>query len=141
MADDIYEHLKVYQMDNDATYEELFYMLKKDKYFPNVAGNNVVWVLTTERYKCVFSYFTKTNKFSMGLCEKYVRNICDSSCEMHLKYYSSPERWKEKIYEMYNGDKYAMWRDGWFEELEYCDKLMKTNWKEKYGGKPRTDKT
>lgn len=125
LEDDIYEHLKTYQMDDNATYRELFSMLQKDKYFPSVADNNAVWVLTTERFECVLSYFTKTNKVSMGLCEEYLRNICTSSCEMHFKYYSNPKKWKEKIHEMYNGDMYLMWRDGWLDELEYCDSLIK----------------
>ena len=124
LADDMFDHTKTYQMGKNATYIRLFYKLKWDRYFPNVAGNNVVWVLTTERCECVFSYFTKTNKFSMGICELYLRNICGSSCEVHFKYYSSPEKWKEKILEMYKGDDYSMWRDGWVEELEYCERLI-----------------
>lgn len=123
MADDIDEHKKTYQMDNDATYKDLFYMLKKDNFFPNVYGNNVVWVLTTEYCECVFSYFTKTNKLSRELCEKHLKNICSPSYEMHFKYYSSPGKWKEKILKMYDGDDYTMWREGWLDELKYCDSL------------------
>lgn len=124
LADDIYDHSKTYQLNDNATYEDLLNMLKADKYLPKIYGNNVVWVLTTKHYECIFSYFTKTNKLSMGLCEKYLKNICDSSYKMHFKYYSSPKKWKEKIYKMYNGDSYAMCRDGWNDELKYCDDLF-----------------
>lgn len=121
MGDDVDDHSKVYELEETATYEDLFNSLKKDKYFPSVSGNNVVWVLTTSKTFCIFSYFTLREKFSTGLTEKKLQKICDSSDEVYLRYYSNPKRWKEKIYSMYNGDEYTMWRDGWMEEIKYCD--------------------
>lgn len=126
MGDDcLAPHARTYTLNDDATYMDLFECLKRDKYLPSVSGNNVVWVLTNEHYSCVFSYFTKTDKFSMGLTEKLLKNICTESNILKFKYYSSPQRWKESIYRMYNNDEYAMRRDGWGEEIEYCDFLMK----------------
>lgn len=84
-------------MNSSGLFKELFNMLQKDKYFPSVSDKNAVWVLTTERFERVFSYFTKTNKVSMGLCEEYLRNRCTSSCEMHFKYYSNPKNGKKKF--------------------------------------------
>lgn len=124
LGDDVEDHSKIYQLDNDVTYIDLFDMLKKDNYFPSISGNNVVWVLTTKHYDCIFSYFTRTDKISEGLSEKSMKNICGSSYEVYLKYYTSPIRWKEKIQLMYDGDTYTMWRDGWLKELEYCDYIM-----------------
>lgn len=125
LADDINENSRIYQLDDNETYEELFTILKDDNFFPSVSGNNVVWVMTTGQYECVFSYFTKTNKFSMGLSEKHIIKICDYPYEAHLKYYSSPAKWKKKIYAMYNEDEYALWRDGWTNELNNCDETIK----------------
>lgn len=125
MGDDcLAPHARTYTLNDDTTYMDLFECLKKDNYFPSVSGNNVVWVLTNEHYSCVFSYFTKTDKFSMGLTEKLLKNICIESNRLKFKYYSSPQRWKESIYRMYNNDEYTMWKDGWGEEIEYCDFLM-----------------
>lgn len=64
LTDDIYEYLKTYQMNN-ATYKKLIDMLK-NKYFPNAAGNNVVWILTTEHYKRMCFHFTKRIKSQLG---------------------------------------------------------------------------
>lgn len=125
MGDDcLAPHARIYTLNDDATYMELFECLKNDNYLPAVSGNNVVWVLTNEHHNCIFSYFTKTDKFSMGLVEKYLKTICKDSNKLMFKYYSGPQRWKESIYRMYNNDEYAMWKDGWGEEIKYCDFLM-----------------
>lgn len=122
MADDAFEHTKIFAFDKaDITYEELFHALKEGGYFPSISGNNVVWVLTAEGCDCIFSYFTRTDKFSEGLTEKSMKKICQNSNKVHLKYYTSPEKWKEKIQEMYQGDMYSIYKDGWSEELKYCD--------------------
>ena len=47
-----------YTVNDDATYMDLFECVKKDRYFPRISGNNVVWVLGNEEYRCIFSYFT-----------------------------------------------------------------------------------
>ncbi len=124
-------HERTCTVDDDATYMDLFECLKKDRYFPSVSGNNVVWVLTNENYVCIFSYFTKTDKFFMGLAEKNLKTICKDSNKLKFKYYSSPQRWKESIYRMYNNDRYTMLIDGWGEEIKYCDFLMnlKNHWR------------
>lgn len=123
MADDVSDHRKSLDVDDDITYEMLFRILKDIKFFPSVSGNNVVWVLTTNGHPCIFSYFTLTDKLSQGLNDKGLKNICTNSNSYNflLKYYASPKEWKEAIYKMYNNDEYTMWRDGWTEE--FCDTL------------------
>lgn len=125
IGDDMEDHTISLSLENNATYENLFELLKSKKYFPNVSGNNVVWVLTAKKYECIFSYFTLQDKFSPGLSEKNLSVICsdNGSCKFLLKYYASPQRWKEEIYRIYNGDEYALWRDGWTDEIKYCDYL------------------
>lgn len=75
IGDDIDNHSISVFMDNDASYDKLFNVLKEKRYFPSVSGNNVVWVLTAKHYECIFPYFTKTEKLSMGLSEKCLRKI------------------------------------------------------------------
>lgn len=87
MADDMTDHIKVYQLRDNATYKTLFHILKKDKYFPNVSGHNGVWVLT--------------NHLSMGIVEQKLKNICHDSYDVYLQYYSSPKEWKKKIESIY----------------------------------------
>lgn len=121
LADDINNHEKVYEVDDNATYEDLFNLLKSDHYCPTVFGNNEVWVLTSQHCNCIFSYFVKTNKLSRGLSESSLESVCGDFFNVFLKYYSSPLKWKEHIYKMYNGDEYSLWKYGWRKEIEYCD--------------------
>lgn len=124
LGDDIDDHSKIFCLNDDATYEDLYKLLIREKYFPSISGNNVVWVLTTKECFCIFSYFTRTNKFSMGLSEKQLKNILKCSSDMFFKYYTNPLKWREKIFSMYQGDTYSMWRDGWLDEYKYCDYVM-----------------
>lgn len=124
MGDDcLAPHMRTYKLNDDSTYMDLFDCLKNDNYLPSVSGNNVVWVMTNEHYSCIFSYFTKTDKFSMGLEEKSLKAICKDSDKLMFKYYSSPRKWKESIYRMYDNNEYTMYRDGWDNEIKYCDIL------------------
>lgn len=123
MGDDcLASHTRKYNLNNDATYIDLFEAIKIDNYLPSMS--NVVWVLTNEHCSCIFSYFSKTEKLSMRLTEKYLKNICKNPNKFRFEYYPSPQRWKEHIYHMYNNDEYAIRKDGWYEEIKYCDYLM-----------------
>lgn len=125
MGDDCFApHERTYSLNEDATYMDLLECVKNDHYFPTISGNNVVWVLANEQYSCICSYFTLTDKLSMGLAEKSLKNICQDSNRLKFKYYSSPQRWKDSLYRMYNNDEYTMWKDGWKEEIEYCNFLI-----------------
>lgn len=128
LGDDIENHKKTYQMDNNSTYEDLFIALIDDKYFPSISGNNAVWVLTSKKYECIFSYFTRTHKMQPLLAEKSLDQLYYGNGELSdglmFKYYTSPQKWKEKIIEMYNGNMYELWYEGWSGELEYCDYVM-----------------
>ncbi len=128
LADDMTDHRKTYQVDDLSTYEDLFDILMNDNYLPPIYGNNVVWVLRSSKYDCIFSYFTKTGKMMPGLSEKSLNklfnNIIDSIVELDFEYYTTPLKWKERIYEMYKGNEYEMWHDGWTEEIKYCDYVM-----------------
>ena len=121
MGDDVYSHVEEFILPDDATYDDLFQKIIKTGYLPSIAGNNVVWVLSSKEYFCIFSYFTRTGKRNDGLVEKRLSEICKNSNELMFKYMHSPERWKNCIVNWYKGDTYTMWRDGWLEELKYCD--------------------
>lgn len=125
MGDDyLAPHASTYILNDDATYMDLFECLKNDNYLPSVSGNNVVWVLANEHYSCIFSYFTKSDKVSMELTEKSLKTICKGSNKLKFKYYSSPQRWKDTIYRIYINEEHTMWKNGWDEEVRYCDFLM-----------------
>ena len=52
--------------------------------------------MTNTDFCCIFSYFTNTDKFSMGLMLYDLKTICQKSNKLTLKYYTSPKEWKEK---------------------------------------------
>lgn len=60
-------------------------------------------------------------------CGKMYRlsELCKKNNGFVFRYYASPEKWKEKIYEEFDGDEYVMWREGFLDECQYCDKLMR----------------
>lgn len=124
LGDDINDHMKTYILSDDVTYEELFQKIMGDRYIPSVSGNNVVWVLASNSCKCIFSFFTRTNKIRMGIVEKRLSVICRNNNQLLFRYFSSPIKWKEYIRKMYDDDSYTMWRDGWLDELGYCDFVM-----------------
>lgn len=121
MGDDVEAHAVKYTFPNDATYEDLFEKIINDRYLPSVAGNNVVWVLGSDEAFCIFSYFTRTGKMNPGLSKRKLSEICKNGDKLIFKYFSSPMRWKKCIERSYNGDGHAMYKDGWLEELKYCE--------------------
>lgn len=125
MGDDcMAPHRREYILDDNASYMDLFEYIKRDRYLPQIHGNNVVWVLANEEYSCIFTYFTKTDTMSRKIEETSLKNICKSSNSLVFKYYSSPERWKDSIYRMHKNDEEAVWRDGWKDEVEYCELVI-----------------
>lgn len=123
MGDDCWApHQKKYTLNDNATYMDLFEAIKNDNYLPSMT--NAVWVLTSNQCSCIFSYFTKTGKIHMRLEEKFLKNICKDSYKLRFEYFSAPQGWKKFIYRMYSNDEQAIWKDGWCEEIKYCDSLM-----------------
>lgn len=124
-GDDTFDHTEFFDMEDCADYEDLFYLLKAKHYFPNISGNNVVWVLTTEQNVCILSYFTKTDKLSMVSSEKSLKKLCGSSGRFYLRYFSSPLKWKKEILAGYSIDCSFLQPGAWQEELKYCDDMLK----------------
>lgn len=123
MGDDAYDRTKQFVLPDDAEYEDLYNELRKQSYFPYIHGNNVVWVLSNKEHECIFSYFTYDNSFSAGLNETLLSNIDDGSHRFHLRYFSSPERWKEYISNKNDSDMKTLYLDGWGAEIKHCDDL------------------
>ena len=69
-GDDASDRCQSFELPEYATAKELFRQLKKSRFFPRVAGNNAVWVLTNKtRPFCIFSYFTKRRKLCQNLMD------------------------------------------------------------------------
>lgn len=125
-GDDVFDHRQTFELAENATAKDLFQQLKHSRYFPKIAGNNTVWVLTNKTHPfCIFSYFTKRNKLGQNQMDIPLSALDDGSGLFFLKYYFSPAKWKERIIQEYGDDTYSRWRDGWDDEMAYCDKLTR----------------
>lgn len=125
-GDDVFDHRQTFELPENATAKELLRQLERSRYFPQIAGNNVVWVLTNKTHPfCIFSYFTKHRKPGQSLKDIRLSALDDGSGQFYLKYYYSPAKWKERIIQEYGDDTYSRWRDGWDDEMAYCDKLTR----------------
>lgn len=95
LGDDCLDHRKKYKISKDATYIDLFNLIKEDKYLPNISGNNVVWVLKNSEYPCIFSYLTFDDKLIKNIEEESLTLICKNDKNLTFEYFCNKERWKE----------------------------------------------
>lgn len=127
MADDCFDHEKTYTMKMWSTCKDLFELLKKDHYFPNISGDNVVWVLTIGETEYIFSYFTLIEKCNSKVKNERLTTICKktNSKQLFLKYYASPKHWKEAIHQKYLDANKDTINNYWKEELNYCNYIIR----------------
>jgi len=121
MADDIEDHSISYAIGSTATFSSMFLDLIKQHFFPNVAGNDVVWVLNCECQDLI-TWKTKENKFfsRFDISEPV---ILDSKgwkdiAEVYFTYYSPPAKRARHIYEIHDGKKFHIWHEGFMPEYE-----------------------
>ena len=125
-GDDVFDHRQTIELSENATAKDLFKELKRIRFFPQVTGNNVVWVLTNRTNPFwIFSYFTRHEKLFQSDPALGLSLLDDGSGQFRLKYYASPAKWKDRILQEYGEDSYSRWKDGWEAEIKYCDQLSK----------------
>lgn len=114
MGDDVEIHDVGYTMNDEADLAYLLGQLKADGFFPNIHGNNVVWVLMSGG-KRVFSYFTKTERVFPELSGRKISDILPENNRLRFSYFTSPAGWKQYI-NIRNIDACS-------EKTEHCDLL------------------
>lgn len=121
------DHKITLKMLSDATYVDLCNKLKQTGYFPNKTGDYDVWVLTLGSMDCIFSYYAYSGKFNKGSATYSLKELISyqqGDNSFHLKRYATPFEWEKTIYDWYDGELYALWHDGWLEEIKYCEQLL-----------------
>ncbi|MDO4782692.1 MAG: hypothetical protein Q4A09_05665 [Capnocytophaga felis] len=114
---------QTFVLSKTPTYTDLFEELKQSGLLTQFNDKSAVLVLTSKNVPCIFSYYTKTNFFSEGLAEKKLESLSTDKV-FTLQYYSSVKDWKKTFYKWYDNNEYYLWRDGWTNEINYCNKLI-----------------
>lgn len=137
MADDMNDNRKEVEFDLNDSWERLLEKVKENHFLASVSGNNVVWVLNDYEGNEILSYFTSADTIIKCTTKMTIGEICKKSAELHFKYYTSPLKRGQYIFNLYKGDMYGMYHDGWIEEYKQCmvPKAMENEWKKNIGRK------
>jgi len=117
-------HEMIFQVPDTMTYSQLHEFLIQEHYYPSTEGNNAVWVLSSQKYWDIYSYFTKTGEIDPNQVEKFLIHLCPEG-DFYLNYYSSPIEWQKKILNYFHGNQRIIYLEGWMKEYLYCNELMK----------------
>jgi len=118
--DDVNDHAITYTLTSSTKFSDIFQDLIKQKYFPNISGNDVVWTLFCGKEDLI-SWKTKEDKlyshFVFGEPTIYgVKNWVSSV--ITFEYYSSPIKRAQHIFTMFNGLKFHIWHEGFMTEYK-----------------------
>lgn len=114
-ADDCEYHKRMITLYAGTSVEEFMDILYR-KYLPTIFGNNVVWLFTAEN-RPLCSFYTLTYHRYNWNPEAKIKDLFERGEEFYVKYYSSPEHWRNAIVNEFNSSEYGDHN----EEIVYCD--------------------
>lgn len=121
MGDDVNDHGAIFSISESATFTSLFQVIIKSRYFPNVSGNDVVWVLQCGEDD-IASWKTGEDKiFSRFIAQQPSIRAYKNDRKfttIYFCYYSSPLKRAQHIFQMFGGDKFHIWHEGFMPEYE-----------------------
>lgn len=95
MGDDMESHERTVEIDENSFAVPLLSKLCKTDFFPEVAGNNVVWVLMAGDHP-ILAYYTRERKITRQAHEQKISDILKFG-KLKFIYFSSPEKWESVI--------------------------------------------
>ena len=133
MGDDAHNHTLTYTINSFTKFSDIFQDLIKQNYFPNISGNDVVWTLLCGEHD-LMSWKTKENKLYGHFITKEPTILSVKSWAtpaINFSYYSSPINRAQKIFTMFNGSKFHIWREGFMAEYKsyYIPQTLETDWR------------
>ena len=134
MADDMENHTITYSIRRSVKFTELFRALIQQGYFPCVSGNDVVWTLWIKGAD-LLSWVTKEDRIysRFETEEPTVRNwlIRSATKEIQFRYYSSPQKRAQTIFQTFDGEKFHIWHDGFMDEYKsyHIPESVEEEWK------------
>lgn len=133
MGDDIDDHTITYAIEQATTFSDLFRELIRQKYFPSIDGNDVVWVLHCGEDDLV-SWKTKEDRlYSRFVTEEptilSVKRWV-STAVVYFSYYSPSIKRAQHILRMFGGKKFHIWHEGFMPEYEsyHITELIEEDW-------------
>lgn len=139
MGDDIDNHTCTYTINPSTMFRDIFLDLIKQKYFPSIFGNDVVWSLFCGDDD-LLSWKTKEDKLYSRFGDKEptilsVERWTASAC-IDFRYYSPPIKRAKYIFTMFGGSKFHIWHEGFMPEYEsYCiSRTMEDDWRKVLAG-------
>jgi len=131
MGDDCFDNSRDFDFPEQATWSDIMPYIKQEHFLASVDGNDVVWVLENGTNDEVLSYFTFDDIIIKSTTKDSVKDICGEKNTLNFKYYSSPQKRGKFIYDLFHGNQYEMWHEGWIKEYEHCrvSKELEKTWK------------
>ncbi|MBD5465017.1 MAG: hypothetical protein HDR22_04245 [Lachnospiraceae bacterium] len=133
MGDDIEDHAITYTIDSSTRFSGIFQDLIKERYFPSIAGNDVVWTLVCGKDD-LMSWKTKEDKL-------YSRFVFEEpailsvkrwrTAAIYFRYYSPPIKRAQQIFKMFGGSKFHIGHEGFMAEYETygISQSMEEDWR------------
>ncbi len=134
LADDMEDHTITLPIGKDTRFSDVFRALIRQKYFPQIAGNDVVWTLFCGDDD-VMSWKTKENRLygrHIGREPAILdRKLWAEAGEVYFKYYSPPVRRAQYIYERSGGKECRIRQEGFGDEYEsyHVPLAVETGWR------------
>lgn len=120
LGDDMDSHTLQYPLEASSRFSAIFQDLIQSGYFPNIAGNNVVWTLFCGKEDLI-SWKTKENKlYSCFVTEEPTILSFKrwAAIEINFQYYSPPIKRAKEIFKRFGGSKFLIWHEGFMAEYE-----------------------
>lgn len=98
-------HERELQLYGGETVEKLVRRLVRERFFPNVSGNDVVWVMEIGKNSNtpICAYYTKADKIDVYSPVVKLSELCVDGGLVRFTYISQPERWEEYLLKKFNG--------------------------------------
>ncbi len=121
MSDDVDSHDCTYTIGPSTTFSDIFLDLIKQKYFPSIVGNDVVWTLFCGDDD-LMSWKTKENILYSRFADEEPSILSvkrwTTTGEICFQYYSPPIKRAQQIFTRFRGLKFHIWHEGFMPEYE-----------------------
>lgn len=89
MGDDVFDNSRDIEFADDATAGDIIPALMKNRFFPHVSGNDVMWAVENAGKKRVLEYYTKSGDVVFKISRNTpLKDVCGGKPTLHCVYFS-----------------------------------------------------